>query len=41
MRNLSNMFTPQMLQQMGGVQNLQRMVKQFGGAGFPGMPGMG
>jgi hypothetical protein len=41
MRQLQSMFTPQMLQKMGGVGNLQSMMKKFAsGGGFPGMPGM-
>jgi len=40
-RQLSSMFDPRMLQQMGGVGNIQNMMKKFasGGMNIPGMPG--
>lgn len=48
-RKMASMLNPQMLQQMGGVQNLQRMMQQFGDMGdmssmmqgMGGMPGTG
>jgi len=41
MRQMAQMFSPQMLQQMGGVGNIQKMMKQLqSGGGFPGFPGM-
>jgi signal recognition particle subunit SRP54 len=36
MRNIAQMFDPRMLQQLGGPQNLQKMLKEFGGK-LPGM----
>jgi len=39
-RQLQSMFTPQMLQQMGGLGNIQNMMKKFASGGFPGMPNM-
>eukprot|EP00455_Lapot_gusevi_P023302 TRINITY_DN2420_c0_g1_i2.p1 TRINITY_DN2420_c0_g1~~TRINITY_DN2420_c0_g1_i2.p1 ORF type:complete len:190 (-),score=69.48 TRINITY_DN2420_c0_g1_i2:136-645(-) len=39
MRQVASMFNPQMLQQMGGVNGLTSMMKQFSAAG--GMPNMG
>lgn len=39
MRQLAGMFPPQMVQQMGGMGNLQQMIKKFGGMGMGGMGG--
>jgi signal recognition particle subunit SRP54 len=40
MKALTSMFSPQMIQKMGGMANIQQMMKKFG-AGMPGMPNMG
>ena len=39
MRNLAGMFDPRMIQQMGGMGNIQKMMQQFGAGGMP--PGFG
>ncbi|KAG0589363.1 hypothetical protein KC19_1G015900 [Ceratodon purpureus] len=36
-QHLSNALPPQMLQQIGGVSGLQRMMKEFSGRNFPGL----
>ncbi|KAI7870552.1 SRP54-type protein [Spinellus fusiger] len=45
-QQMANMIPPQMMQQMGGMEGLQKMAKQMGnmfggGGGFPGMGGAG
>eukprot|EP00823_Brevimastigomonas_motovehiculus_P000502 TRINITY_DN10632_c0_g1_i1.p1 TRINITY_DN10632_c0_g1~~TRINITY_DN10632_c0_g1_i1.p1 ORF type:complete len:503 (-),score=120.19 TRINITY_DN10632_c0_g1_i1:18-1526(-) len=41
MRQLSSMFDPRMIQQMGGMGNIQNLMKKFSSGGFPGMGGLG
>jgi len=38
-RQLGSIFTPQMVQQMGGMGNIQNMMKKFAAGGMPGMGG--
>lgn len=35
MRNMASMFDPKMIQKMGGMQNIQKMMQQFGNGQFP------